>query len=83
MIGALTRQKLYSISYKPTTDDNTLMYPVWAFGEISCQHHIDNIELQSNTEKLYRNGEREKDNSRDSHLFNLMFCSQMFDREWP
>ena len=38
MIGALTRQKLYSI------DNN-------------------NIELQSNKEKLYRNGEREKDNS--------------------
>ena len=63
MIGALTRQKLYCISYKPTTDDNTLMYPVWVFGEISCQHHIDNIELQSNKEKLYRNGKREKDNS--------------------
>ena len=36
---------------------------MWVFGEISCQHHIDNFELQSNKEKLYRNGEREKDNS--------------------
>ena len=70
MIGSLNRQKFHSISYKPTADDNTLRYLVWVFGEISCQHHIDNIELQSNKEKLYRNGEREEDNSSGGEGFS-------------
>ena len=41
MIGALSRQIFNFISFKPTSDDDTLRSLVWMFGENSCQQHID------------------------------------------
>ena len=51
-----------------------------------CQHHINNIELQSHKERLYRNGKREKNNSSGGEgfpPFQSIVCFQMVDREWP
>ena len=57
---------------------------MWLFGEMFCQHHINNIELHK--ERLYRNGKREKNNSSGGEgfpPFQSIVCFQMVDREWP